>query len=711
MSQVRLFGIRHHGPGSARSLRRALDEFEPDVILIEGPVDADAMIPHVPNLSPPIALLAWVGDEPSRAAFWPFATFSPEWQALDWAAAHTCPVTFIDLPSTLSLARDREESAREDPLRLLAEAAGYDDPERWWEDLVEQRDADVFDVIAEAMTAVREELDDDDETLVREAHMRKALRAAKRNHEKVAVVCGAYHVPALAAKVTVAQDNARLKGLPKAKTQLTWVPWSHGRLAAATGYGAGVRSPGWYHHLFAAPDRPVERWLTHVGGVLRAHDLPMSSAHVIEAVRLADTLAVLRGRPMPGLSEVQEATLAVLCEGSDLALDLVTREAMVGELLGAVPDSVPRTPFDADLTATARRLRLRQDATPKDLDLDLRKDNDLARSRLLRRLRILGIGWGTFTGQAGTGTFRESWRIVWEPEFAVAVIDASRWGNTVEHAAGAKLLDDTADLAGVTRGVEQALLAELPGALPELLRLLDLRAAAETDVARLLEALPELARAHRYGDVRGTDTGRLGEVVEALLARATAGLPAALSGLAPEEAERFRGLIDAAHAAVGLLGDDSQALWRAALLSAIDRADLPGVLAGRLVRLLYDAGVLSVDEVRERLSLALSGGYPPAEQAAWADGVLAGSSLLLLHSPALLRLLDQWLLGLPEEQFTEVLPVLRRAVGRWEKPERRALAGKVANLDHAQEAPDEELDLTGLAEVLATVETILEVKR
>ena len=41
-SQV--FGIRHHGPGSARSLVAALDDFEPDVVLIEGPADADPLL-------------------------------------------------------------------------------------------------------------------------------------------------------------------------------------------------------------------------------------------------------------------------------------------------------------------------------------------------------------------------------------------------------------------------------------------------------------------------------------------------------------------------------------------------------------------------------------------------------------------------------------------------------------------------------------------
>ena len=702
MSEVRIYGVRHHGPGSARSLLRALETFDPGAILIEGPADADALVP-------PIALLAWVADEPSRAAFWPFAAFSPEWQALSWAVRNSRSASFIDLPSSLSLAREHQERAMEsDPLRLLADAAGYDDPERWWEDLVEQRDEDVFEVIGEAMAAIREGETADEENQLREAHMRKALRAARRRYEKIAVVCGAYHVPALAAKVTAAADNALLRQLPKVKTQVTWVPWSHGRLAASSGYGAGVRSPGWYHHLFTASDHPVERWLAHVGAVLREHDLPTSSAHVIEGVRLADSLAVLRGRPMPGLSEVQEATLAVLCEGNGLALDLVTREAIIGERLGAVPDQVPRTPFEADLNATARRLRLKQDATERELDLDLRKESGLARSCFLRRLQILGIGWGRPMGQSGTGTFRELWRLSWEPELAVAVVDASRWGSTVEAAAAAHLLSDTSNLAGVARGVDRALTADLPAAMPELLRLLDVRAAAETDVARLLEALPELVQAHRYGDVRGTDTGRLGEVVEALLGRACAGLPVALSGLTPEESERCRGLIDEANAAVGLLGETAQELWRNALRGAADRHDLPGLLAGRLVRILFDAGSLDADEVQQRLSLALSGGHPAREQASWAEGVLSGSSLLLLHSPALLEVLDSWVMGLAEELFTEILPVIRRAFGAWDKPERQALAGKVANLGGTGPVDEEEPDLAEMTAVLVTVDAILE---
>ncbi|WP_449351847.1 DUF5682 family protein [Streptomyces shaanxiensis] len=57
------------------------------------------------------------------------------------------------------------------------------------------------------------------------------------------------------------------------------------------GYGAGIDSPGWYGHLFAAPDRPVDAMADQGGGPApRDEDRIVSSAHVIEAVRLAETL-------------------------------------------------------------------------------------------------------------------------------------------------------------------------------------------------------------------------------------------------------------------------------------------------------------------------------------------------------------------------------------------------------------------------------------
>lgn len=272
---------------------------------------------------------------------------------------------------------------RIDPLAVLAETAGHDDPERWWEDVVEHRGgagmgADPFapfTALEEAMGALREAygVGGHDRDLVREAHMRLQMRAAQREFgDEVAVVCGAWHVPALRQKTTVAADRALLKGLPKAKADMTWVPWTHRRLSRVSGYGAGIDSPGWYGHLFAAPDRPVERWMTKVARLLRDEDRMVSSAHVIEAVRLADTLAAMRGRPLPGLTETTDAVRAVMCEGSDVPLGLVHDRLVVGDVLGEVPQSAPAVPLQRDLARAQKRLRLKPEPMERELELDLR---------------------------------------------------------------------------------------------------------------------------------------------------------------------------------------------------------------------------------------------------------------------------------------------------------------------------------------------------
>ncbi|MFH8895167.1 DUF5682 family protein [Streptomyces coeruleorubidus] len=722
-----LLGVRHHGPGSARAVRAALEEARPRVVLIEGPPEADALIPLAADaeMRPPVALLAHAVDEPGRSAFWPLAEFSPEWVAIRWALEHDVPARFIDLPATHTLAWGTQEDEagvegespldaetadsegdsapdpgpadlRIDPLGVLAETAGYDDPERWWEDVVEHRGVGKgdalapFTVLEEAMGALRETYGSGghDRDLVREAYMRLQVRAAQREFEDgVAVVCGAWHVPALRRKTTVAADKALLKGLPKVKTDMTWVPWTHRRLSRISGYGAGIDSPGWYGHLFSAPDRPVERWMTKVAGLLRAEDRLVSSAHVIEAVRLAETLAAMRGRPLPGLSETTDAVRAVMCEGSDVPLALVQDRLIVGDVLGEVPASAPAVPLQRDLARLQRRLRLKPEALERELELDLRKETDAARSRLLHRLRLLGVAWGEPAASRGsTGTFRETWRLRWEPELSVRVAEAGVWGTTVLSAATAKAEADAVaaqGLADVTALAERCLLAELPDALPTVMRILADRAALDSDVGQLAQALPALVRSLRYGDVRGTDTGALGEVAAGLAERVFVGLPPACAALDADGAEEMRRHVDAVHGAVGLLGDAPaagqghlRARWQSVLRVLCGRDTVPGVIRGRAVRLLLDDGELAQDEAARLMGLVLSPGTPPADAAAWIEGFVGGGSgggMLLVHDERLLGLVDAWLTGVPAEAFTNVLPLLRRTFSAYEPGVRRTL--------------------------------------
>lgn len=728
---IALLGIRHHGPGSARSVVRALDALDPTVVLVELPADCEAALAWIgdQHLVPPVALLGYVVDRPQRAAFLPFAEFSPEWQALTWARQHDVLLRAMDLPMQVTLAGAGDDEAGlgltepqltktiGDPLAALAEAAGDPDPERWWDDVIEHRGDGVpaFESVAEAMTAVRGGRHA--ATLGearREAHMRQVLRRAIADgHQRIGVVCGAWHVSALAQPLPPASvDVQTLRGLPKVKVSLCWVPWTHRRLAAATGYGAGVRSPGWYAHVFAHPgELGVSRWFVGAARLLRDRGMSASPDDLIAATRAATALAALRNRPRPGLAEVLDAADTVMAGASGMSL--IERELIVGDAIGEVPDDAPQVPLARDLAAQQRRVRLKPAALAQTVELDVRAPNGRARSVLLHRLRALGVPWGSVEeGRGSSGTFRETWRLLWEPELTIRVIELAGHGTTVQAAATHRLLeraasaDALADLVGV---LDVALLADLPDVVQPVVAQVEAQAAHDPDVVQVIDTLGPLARALRYGDVRGTDASALRSVFDGLVVRVLAGVVMACRSLDDGAAAAMVQRLAGVQAALALVDHPARrGEWPAALTVIAERGDVHGLVQGRATRLLHDGGTWNRSLVGARLSRALSVGTAPAVGAAFVEGFLAGSGTVLVHDAELLDVIDGWVSSLAPDAFIATAPLLRRTFGAFEPGERRQLGLLIAH----QAAPSwsgfgSDVDHERAAAALITVRQLL----
>lgn len=729
--RVHLLGIRHHGPGSSRSLIAALDRLRPDVILIEGPPEAEPLLPLVlrETMCPPVALLVYAANDPAWAAHYPFAEYSPEWQAIRRGLAKGVPVRLFDLSQSAQMALWRDlsngdagetaadrpgktdfqdgqqgsfhgEAPVPDPMQLLAEAAGYSESELWWEHLVEQRrdPGDVFAAILEAMTALRESIPPETHPVAvrREAAMRQNLRAAlAEGFERIAVVCGAWHVPALVDLTNEAADLLLLAHLPSLPVRATWVPWTNARLMRGSGYGAGIEAPGWYAHLWTAGDDVANRWMIRVARLMREEDLDVTPAHVIEAVRLSEALAALRGRPLPGLPELNQAAQSVFCMGSTLPMRLIQDRLILGDALGTVPPETPMAPLQADFERQVKRLKIQPEAHEQWLDLDLRRPLDLARSHLLHRLLLLEIPWGRNNGaelqpdgHGRGGTFHEGWRLKWQPEFAVLLIEAGQWGSTLVDAASAyisRAAAPPADLLTLTQLVEDALLADLPQAVGKLTGALRAQSVVSGDTRLLMQSLPPLVSILRYGNVRQTDRAAILEVADSIASRIWIGLPGACADLNDDAAAEMFALILKVDEAVlrissavaeGQGEDRYRRPWLRALEVLSRLPHIHGMLQGRASRILLDYGVISPGEASQRLGLGLSAAAPDYA-AAWVEGFLSGSGELLIHDDALLGILDEWLCRLPETTFILLLPLLRRTFASFAPSERRGIGERV----------------------------------
>lgn len=693
MTTVQYFGIRHHGPGSARQLVHALEETQPTTVLIEGPSDASDLLPLLAHkdMVTPVALLTYPKDAPEGARFFPFTEFSPEYQAVLWAVNAGAELRFIDLPSTWKSADIPEEVTQppqpetfHDPIGTLAHTAGYEDGESWWRELVEENPnpGPVFDAIADAMTALREnEGELTPREAAREAHMRLEISKAQKSAiGPIAVVCGAYHVPALRAKYTAKTDRELIKGGPKRKTLATWAPWTSPRLAFSSGYGAGVHAPAWCQHIWSAPkDGLAARWLAKIARELRDNGHIVSTASIIEAERLSTTLTAMRGRSAPGFEELREASIACLCFGERLVWDTIAADLLIGRDVGSIPDDVPLAPLLEDLKHQQIKARLKPESLERELSVDLRSDSGLFRSTLLHQLTILNVPWGRLTDSGRSrGTFREKWVLAWEPEYAVQLVENLVYGPTIAQAASGRLratFDDIPTLTQLADTVLAALRAQLPDAAETGIAHLAQRAAQSSDCQDMLSALEPLASILRYGEARQTDTSSLLELFNQIAIQSALGLGYASHNLDSDASQTLRLSVITADGAIRLIESEENILnhWVDALKKLLSSSQASKLVVGCAAQLLYSADDIRAEDAANLLQKLLSPGTPIPDASAFFEGFFEGNGSRLIYDTTLRSSVDAWLASLDSDIFTENLPLMRRVFSTLDQSERARL--------------------------------------
>ena len=761
-----ILGIRHHGPGSARSVLNALEQIQPDCILIEGPPDANDRIQQIDHVevSPPIALLINTPiqkEERPKAVFYPFAEFSPEWQAIQFALKNKIHTEFMDLACQHRFAIEQQRQAeleqakadatalekidlentdadendsdknelakpsdlpieeelsaeqkrylqyRHDPIALLAHQAGYNDSERFWEHLVEQQPhaGEMFQSINEAMAEIRSYLNElniqkihDHEHLIeeyREASMRKIIRQAeKQGFERIVVVCGAWHAPALLdLKSTAKSDTQLLKALPKTKVESAWIAWTHGRLQRNSGYGAGIQAVGWYAHLWKhyqqAQHGQVDAekisidWLSQFAYALRQNGQDASSAQLIDATQLIQSLLQLRGRKIPDLDDLFDVIRSVLHHGYELP-EPILNQLLQAEKLGHLPDDFSELPIQQDFLKQCKSLRLKLEAVHRDIELDLRQVFDLSKSQFLHRINILGLAWAEQVNDYNArGNYKEKWRLSWQPESSLYLNEMSLWGYTIANASAQLLqekLTKSDDLTQVAQSIESILLSGLDQCMPLAVQRLQELSTHHQDPSILLETLQPLVTALRYGSVRQFSEHDLFNIIEQLSIRLMLSLPQYCQSINDDVARITAKQLNRLHQLLQQLEHDNLLQYWQDLVHKLLQLDaMNGYLHGFITRISKQQQLIDDQAVESYLSQALSVGQTTDYSAGWFEGFIQEQALLLIHEEQLWNLVNSWLIQLPEEQFIDILPILRRTTSEFSPSESMKLAEKASS--------------------------------
>ncbi|TQM78418.1 VWA domain containing CoxE-like protein [Saccharothrix saharensis] len=668
-----LIGVRHHSPALAAVVPALLDEFAPEVLLVELPQELGEWLPFLadPDLVTPVALS---GASPGgELAFYPFADFSPELAAIRWARRNGVEVRPCDLPLALRgeghRARERSASPLTDALRGATTGRDGDD---LWDRLVEaaapgQTPEAVRRAALLVGWAFRQDAVVDPYDLRREAWMRRAVRDV--GDRRCAAVVGSFHAAAL---LDGPVDSAE-PGSADVVTSL--VPYGFALLDERSGYPAGIRDPEWQQAVLEAAGDPgaveaaAASLIVRICARVRELGHPAGPGEAREVLRLAVDLARLRGLPAPGRGELVEAVQTVLTHAEPLGRGRVVARAagdvLVGRRTGVLAPGTPRSGLAPAVESLVAALRLPGPDSPEPVSLrldPLRSELDARREVALRRLTVLGVTYAEETATTGVGggdALTTRWTVAWTPATAATLPVAGMWGATVELAAFGRLRARRGEReqtpGAVLRDLVDASLCGLPAMVDVLLGDAATVLPSSATLRELLAALDLLDRL-RAGHVPGTP----GDVLDGhpLLAREleTAAV-AQLDGLAgSDDVADARALVELG------MRPEVHGLRLTACLRTLADSGAP-LIAGAAGAARVLLGLTPAPVLGERVASWVDGATTPEARGVLRrglTGVLAAAGPLLETPEALTPFLDR-VEGLGDRDFLDRLPALRGA--------------------------------------------------
>ncbi|XVS66458.1 DUF5682 family protein [Actinosynnema sp. CA-299493] len=684
-------GVRHHSPACARLVAATIEEQRPAYVLVEGPADFNGRIDELLlGHELPVALFSY-SDE--HASWSPFCDYSPEWVAITEARRLGARVRFIDLPAWHEAFRgvgnryaDAELRYAEVVERLCREFA-VDNVDVLWDHLFECETeptglAEYFDLLRG--TAGANEGDS-----AREEYMARWVRAAvgDAGDRPVVVVTGGFHTPALKAAL---DGDAEWPEVPERDRGASYlVPYSHARLDAFTGYQSGMPSPGYYQQVWENGARRAADWLVEsVATRLRRRRQPVSTADLIAARTQAGALARLRGHEHPTRTDVLDGLTSTLISEDLTQPPPWTRRgpllpgahpalvemigALRGDKVGRLHPDTPAPPLVPEVRELLRAHGLDREGQ---VALDLTDAGALERSRILHRLRVLGVpGFERTSGPAEGAAPRldEQWTLRPVEGRLPALIEAAENGATLAEAAGVALerrsrharLDE---LAGLLFDAVLCGISTLSGHVEESLGEGVRETGDLATLGRVLSGVIGLWRHDRLFGVRQDPL--LGAVIDAGTARVLWLVEGLHGGPAPADPHRLRAMAatrDAVRHAEAALSLDAADVTGVAIRVS-DDGQAPPDLRGAALGLAWALG--AKPDVRKVRGVGSLGD--------WLAGLFAVAREEVLASPDLVGVLDDLVGAMTEEEFLVALPALRLAFGYFPPGERETIAAAV----------------------------------
>lgn len=727
INQNNFFPVRHLSPSASWHLIKYLDKVNPDIVLIEGPSDANSELDNIASsqVKPPIAILGYTKELPIKTILYPLAEYSPEYQAIKWAKYNKKEVRFIDLPTSTFLALEAKnldtesnesienriysENTTSNIYKEISKLYGVDYDTFWERNFEHNLNEDSFRLgmlnFGENLRSLTESKNmEDAQNVVREAFMKAQIEKAIDEGyklDKIVVITGAYHTSNILNENTTSLTKQEITKLPSLNCNLTLMPYSYYRLSNRSGYGAGNKSPYYFEMMWEYMtkqklDRLPQYYMACLVDNMRKEGHIKSSAEVIEAIRLAIGLSNLHDGSLPTLQDLRDGAKTCLGEGSFSKIANAVARVEIGTKIGYLPEGISNTALQNNFNHMLKDLKLEKYKTivSETIALDLRENRrvktekaaflDLNRSFFLHQLEVLGISFVSYVNvYQNNANWKEQWNLCWRPETEIELVESALYGDTVELAAAYKLKEDLdkcdkiEEVSLIITKCYECGISKMVEYASNILQKLSISANALNELA---EAAFNISYILRFGSIRKIELEVLKPIISQLFFKAS--LIMADSADCNNEAAKIITeaieKLDKITTYNADLVDTSTFITELTNLS--NRDDRNPIISGMACSILLERGLIDNDMLVNEISRRLLPGIPADIGAGWFEGLAKRNRYIILSNMVIWEKLDNYIISLNSQDLKQAVVFLHRTFSEFSPAEKHTIAENLANI-------------------------------
>ena len=742
------FPVRHHSPVCSYQLIKTIERYCPDIILIEGPSDAEQLIPVLTDSETklPAAIYYFYKDKKKLVTedaedyrcYYPFLNSSPEYNALLTAKRLDIEARFIDLPyyeimintaEQCGLRRfDKQDYAddskltRGDIYRALCEKTSVRGFEEFWEKYFEigglrLTPEDFLRQMHSYCIMTRESSDPEelirDGTVIREQFMAARILEEMKTHGRVLVVTGGFHSSGLSDLI----HNGNVKppkphSIPADCRGAFPAAYSYEAADALHGYASGMDYPYFYDSVFdrlisdGSPNPPDGAFtdaafelLVRTAKACAKKELPAALPDVTAAYSMMNGLAALRGVSECGIYELTDGVTAAFIKGektlsTSMPLDIM-RKLAVGSGIGHIGDKTHVPPLITDFEQQCKTFRLKSDtAAPQTVECGLfTSARGLPLSRFLHRCDYLGTGFcklrkgADLRSNKDRSRVREEWTYRRSPSVDAALIDRTADGFTIEEACRTIAHRRLVSERLCVRAAQTAVDCFVMGIsiADECERLTEITA-ADGDFFSVGGGMRFFETLHRLRTLYEYEDESAEQLIGLCFSKLITALPPMVN-VQSEKADECIKIMKHMLELTDSLLKNRTGEFEKALRLMISAKDKQPAVYGAAMGLLCRSDESMRIEAEKALRGYLRGSAEVMKQGAeYLKGLFSAARDIMFGENDFLRMTDELITGMDSDDFIEVLPQLRLAFGYFTPQETAETAKAAAALHSGKQA-------------------------